>query len=881
METPGRWIAFLTLCFGFLPADAARAADAPDGLQALYDFKSSSGAIVKDRSGAGEPVDLEISNPKAVRRAEGLLEVRGETLIQSAKPASRIVDAVRRTGEITIEAWIRPAGTDLKGPARIVTLSRDSNERNFTLGQDGNKFDVRFRTTATSTNGIPSLASKNKSLTAKLTHVVYTRDRGGRTRVYLDGKPSEEGTVKGATSNWAGSYKLALANELNESRPWQGTYHLVAIYNRDLSPKEVRQRFEAGVDKRPVLARAGPDPKEKLFETQIAPLLAERCLECHDSSAKKGKLDLSRKTAAFAGGKKGDAIVPGDSGKSLVWEAIASGEMPDERDPLSDEEKKLVREWIDSGAVWTTEVIDAATYSRNRRAREIWLQRLTLPEYIETVRSAAGVDIAAEAREILPPDLRADGFSNTAYNLNIDLSHVGAYAKLAGVIVERMDVLKFAGRFSEKQKLNDDDMRDLISKMGKWLLRRPLEGHEVDSFRGITTTVASAGGGFEEAVSYVIEAMLQSPGFLYRIENQRGDGTLWPVGEYELASRLSYILWGGPPDRELMRAADSGDLVAPDAVEAQVRRMLEDPRTVARSARFIAEWLDLDRLENLRPAPEKFPGWDERLSADMREETLAFFEDVVWNQKRPLADLLNAQVTYVTPRLAKHYGLEPGAGEKVAGDDSGLLRIDVSSAPGRGGLLTQGSVLTAGGDEASMVTRGLFVLHNLLRGAVEDPPPCIDTTPPPTMAGLTQRGIAERRIADRNCGGCHAKFEPLAFGLEKFDGVGAYHEKDEHGNRLRDDGEILFPGAAEPVSYRTSAELMDLLAASDRVRECLAWKLAQFALGRPLDANDAMTMRQIHKKAQEGGGTYASLITAIVMSDLVQTTRTEGEENDE
>ncbi len=169
--------------------------------------------------------------------------------------------------------------------------------------------------------------------------------------------------------------------------------------------------------------------------------------------------------------------------------------------------------------------------------------------------------------------------------------------------------------------------------------------------------------------------------------------------------------------------------------------------------------------------------------------------------------------------------------------------------------------------------------NDLLRGTINAPPPCVNTMPPPTKTGLTQRGIAEGRIADNKCGVCHTRFEPLAFGLEKFDGVGAYHEKDEHGNQLRDDGEVLFPGTAKPIAYKSSAELMDLLAASDRVQQSLTWKLTQFALGRPLVAEDARAVAEIHKVAQKTGGTYPSLITAIVMSDLVQRARTEAIES--
>ena len=169
------------------------------------------------------------------------------------------------------------------------------------------------------------------------------------------------------------------------------------------------------------------------------------------------------------------------------------------------------------------------------------------------MRDTLGVDLEKEAHEILPRDQRADGFSNPAYNLAVDLKHVESYAKLAGIIVSEMDVMKFAARFSRKQRLIDDDMRELIAKMGHWVLRGPLEEREVVSYRGISTTVASAGGDYRECVELILEAMVQSPRFIYRVENQRGDGELWPVGEYELASRLSYILWGSSPDEELLK----------------------------------------------------------------------------------------------------------------------------------------------------------------------------------------------------------------------------------------------------------------------------------------------------------------------------------------
>ena len=869
--------------FAYLPAHSAAKDETANskpsrtatGLLVLYDFDSTKGNLVIDRSGAGEPLNLRITNSKAVNNSGGALEVRGKTQIHSEEPASKITNAVRRSGEITIEAWISPADRKQQGPARIVTLSRNANERSFTLGQDGEHYDVRFRTTGTNTNGLPSVSAKKTSVKTAATHVVYTRERSGRTRLFVDGRPQAESTVKGATDKWNGSYRLALANEFESDRPWKGKYHLVAIYSRDLSPAEVKQNFEAGPEAsggraaNAELAAATKIPRDvQLFETKIAGLIANHCLECHDSVTKEGGLDLSRKEFALAGGDSGPSIIAGKSAESLLWEYVQSDAMPAERSPLSDEEKNALREWIDAGATWSIELIDPLAYMHDQRATANWIRRLTVPEYIETVRSAVGVDISKEAREILPPDLRADGFSNTAYNLHVDLEHVEAYSRLAEIIVDRMDVMKFVGRFTKSRSLSTDNtMRDDIAKVGKWLFRGPLQEREITNYSGIPTMVAAAGGDFEDAMKYTIEAMLQSPRFVYRVEQQTGDGTAWPVGQHELASRISYTIWGAPPDEVLLRAADEGELHDSEKLQEHVQRMLDDPRAIERSKLFIQEWLGLNRLANMRPNEDKFPQWNAQLARDMREETLAYFEDIAWKEQRPLIDLLNAEFTYATPALARHYGLKP--------QGKGFARYDLSDVPSRGGLLTQGSLLTIGGDEASMVTRGLFVMHELLRGVVKDPPPCVDTTPPPTKEGLTQRAISEQRIANANCAGCHIKFEPLAFGLEKFDGIGAYHEADKHGNKLRDDGEILIPNTAEAIPYKNSAELMDLLAKSERVRESLTWKVTQFAIGRPLVAADIPVLNKIHKEAHEGGGSYSSLITAIVMSDLVQKTRTE------
>lgn len=866
--------AWLAMSFGIACGSVLRTNDAigsdrvDRGLEALYLFEAATGGRVKDHSGKTPPLDLHIDRLSSIKREAGFITIGDSSSLAPSRTARRLVDAIQRTGALSIEAWLRPAKSQQRGPARIVSLSNGPTERNFTLGQDGDHYDLRLRTSSTNSNGLPSTRSGKGAVKRRLTHLVVTRNSEGVVCFYVDGRLEQQGKAAGQLSPWQPEYRLAFANETTGDRPWLGELHLAAIYSAPLTAAEVAQNYSAG----PANGKAGDhgEPEETvanpLFATKIAPLLARRCLECHDSAAREGGLDLSKKNAALAGGDSGTALGAGRAAESLLWRRVELNEMPPD-ESLSNDEKQWLHAWIDAGADWSFDEIDPALYVGAPKPPATWVRRLTAPEYIATIRATVDVDIEAEAQDSLPPDLRADGFSNTAYNLTVDLEHIEAYSHLAATVARRLDVAAFAAQFSKKRSISDDKAtRNLIAKMGKWLLRGTLDEREITVYAGVATTTAAAGGDFEDAVRAIVEAMLQSPRFIYRIEDQRGDGTAWPLNDYELASRISYIVWGAPPDKKLYRAAESGVLQDREQLRNQVVRMLKDPRARARSAQFVIEWLDLNRLDSLRPNPTRFPEWDPQLAQDMQSETLAFFEELAWEQQRPLSDLFNAQFTFATPRLASHYGLAPHG--------AGWSRYDLSSVDPRGGLLTQGSLLTIGGDDASMVTRGLFVLHELLRGVVHEPPPGLDTTPVPAEPGLSRREIARRRVAHESCGGCHRRFEPLAYGLERFDGLGRYDEQDEFGNQLRLDGEVLFPGAAAPAPYQNTAELMNLLANSERVRQTITWKVVQFALGRPLTAAEAPLVDKVHEAAQQRGGAYAAVITELAVSDLVMRIQT-------
>lgn len=823
------------------------------------------------------------------------------------------------------------------------------------------------------------------------------------------------------------------------------------------------------------------------FDTVIAPILSEHCLECHDSATREGKLDLSKKSTAFGSDNHGPFLIPGSSEKSRIWESVEDDSMPENRPPLSASEKQKLRHWIDAGAVWPGEEIDPLAHLRAGGESSSLPRRLTREEYIATVRAATGVELEKEAIRQLPADQRAEGFTNTAYHLTVDLRHVQAYAALGRIIAERMNPAPF---LAKGNSTDDDALGAIIDRAAERLLRGPLSNMEREAYLELAREEAAASSRGDAAASsarLVVQAMLQSPRFLYRIESQRGDGEPKPVTPYELAARLSYLVWGSPPDEELRRAATEGKLDSEEEIARQVDRLLADPRAIDRSLTFARDWLDLDRLDSLRPGAKRFPDWTPELSADLKAETLAYFREVVWEEKLPLARLYNAPFTFVSPRLTRHYdfpapqksegprplvsydftkndkgrvmnrgslgesfhlGLDkkntvewkadgeyrfkdaaslqaakpaeaiakaikksgeftvsawitpantkqkgparivsisrgssernltlgqegdryevrvrakgtgkngttgwrtgggtvkterthvmvvfeksgqacvflngkeaaskklPGdlrdwrddfqlvLGNETSGDRPWLgtfhevaiydralppdqplpeaapawRKIDLTGVPGRGGLLTQGSLLSIGGDDASMVTRGLYVLEEVLGGGVTSAPPGTDTTPIPPKPGQSRRGVSETRMSKGECGGCHAKFEPLAFGLEKFDALGSWNDQDEHGNAQREDGQVLFPGAAEPVNYETVGELMDLLAGNDRVARTLTRKVAQFAAGRPLGNADAAVLDTIHRRATADGGTWPALIKAIALSDLTRRTPTE------
>ena len=262
----------------YTPVPAQSNGRVTSGLQSLYTFDEGSGSVVRDTAGVGPAEDLTIDAPNRVTWRPGALTVNSAVLIASSGAPTSLIDALRGSNQISLEAWIVPANVTQDGPARILTISGDIYNRDFTLGQGqygtlpADVYITRLRTTRTDVNGEPSLISPRGTATTALTHLVYVRDAGGTARTYINGQQVSTRSTSGDFSNWTQTFRLALANELSGDRPWLGEFHLVAIYNRALTAAEVQQNFAVGAD--PANGSSTPQPSNTPLPNGVPTLTA-------------------------------------------------------------------------------------------------------------------------------------------------------------------------------------------------------------------------------------------------------------------------------------------------------------------------------------------------------------------------------------------------------------------------------------------------------------------------------------------------------------------------------------------------------------------------------------------------------------------------------
>ncbi len=399
--------------------------------------------------------------------------------------------------------------------------------------------------------------------------------------------------------------------------------------------------------------------------------------------------------------------------------------------------------------------------------------------------------------------------------------------------------------------------RKILQKFASRAYRRPVRPEELDRLVRLFDQAQSAGDTFERAIQVACTAVLCSPNFLFLVERDPEPGqTSRALGDYELASRLSYFLWSSMPDDVLLALAQEGVLVRPDVLAAQAKRMLAEARSAALVENFATQWLTIRRLELVAPDSKQFPSFDEELRRAMYQESVLFFSDVVQND-RSVLDLLDADYTFLNERLARHYGIDGVNGPE-------FRRVALPDRR-RGGVLTQASVLTVTSNptRTSPVKRGKWILEQLLGTPPPPPPAAVEPLAEgPTTDGTTLRQRMEQHRANPNCAVCHAKLDPLGFGLENYDPIGAWRSEDG-GQPIDSSGEL-------PDGSRFSGpeQLKDwLLARQDDFVRAFAEKLLTYALGRGLEPYDRCTVDDVVAAARADGYRFSSFVLAIVASD--------------
>ena len=405
----------------------------------------------------------------------------------------------------------------------------------------------------------------------------------------------------------------------------------------------------------------------------------------------------------------------------------------------------------------------------------------------------------------------------------------------------------------------------ILTRLARRAYRRPITEQERERLVELYGAERAKGRAFEAGVQTALAYILVSPQFLFRVEQDpagAAPGSIYRIGDLELASRLSFFLWSSLPDDELIDVAAAGKLHDPEVLRGQVERMLADERATTLAKTFASQWLYLRNLRASAPDMYVFPDFDDNLRQSAIRETELLFETIV-REDRPLTELLSADYTYVNERLAKHYGIP-----NIYGDQ---FRRIAQTDERRYGLLGHASVLTLSSypNRTSPVSRGNYVLTNILGTPAPSPPPNVPTLPENTAEKLSMRARMERHRADPVCASCHKLMDPIGLALEHYDGIGRWRTED-NGEAVVDYGSPIhvlrdFGPINGPVDLRNA-----ILSQPERFVRTATEKLMTYALGRQLVAADMPTARAIVRGAAKDDYRFSSLVLGLVTSDTFQ-----------
>ena len=398
----------------------------------------------------------------------------------------------------------------------------------------------------------------------------------------------------------------------------------------------------------------------------------------------------------------------------------------------------------------------------------------------------------------------------------------------------------------------------IISTLARRAYRRPVTKTEVAGLTHFVAVAKADGRTPEQGIQLAIQAMLVSPHFLFHIEhdtNPTDVNAVHKVSDIELANRLSYFLWSSMPDEELQTLGEMNKLSQPGVLDAQMKRMLADPKASAMAENFAGQWLEIRNLDNIKPDPGKFPAWTPELRDAFKTETRMFFDNML-RENRPIGEFLNARYSYLNEFLAKYYGINDVKGPE-------FRRVDLKTEE-RGGILSQGSVLAVSSypSRTSVVIRGKYILNNILGTPPPPPPPDVPPLDESTVGtAMSLRQQMEKHRANAVCASCHSRMDPLGFGLENYDAIGKWRTAD--GKFPVDSSGVLPSGK----SFSTPLQMREILTGmqADFAR-CLTEKMMVYALGRGLKPYDKRTVAAVDDKLAASGYGFQTLVSEIVHS---------------
>jgi len=490
------------------------------------------------------------------------------------------------------------------------------------------------------------------------------------------------------------------------------------------------------------------------------------------------------------------------------------------------------------------------------------LRRLTNTEYNNTVRDLLGDGTRPADR--FPPEEETLGFDNNAAGRGVGVVHIELYMQTAETLIREAIENRRSQIIQCDIGLINETIcaRETVTRFARRAYRRRLTQREIDRFVAYFLELRAAST-FDESIIIILEVVLQSPHFLYRTEfgqpDDDEDGVVALTGS-ELATRLSYTLWGSPPDDELLAAAEIGELDTALGVAGQARRMLNDPRARDQSTHFHNQWLLLKKLATTFKDTELIPEYTPELRDLFQAETQYFVDYVIFGGGGDFKTLMSGSFTFLNKALADHYDLPSD------GMDDTFQKYNLPPAQ-RAGVLTQASMMSilAKFNQTSPVLRGHFVRDHILCQYIAPPPADINITPPDLDPNLTTRERFRQHTDDPQCAGCHTKMDPVGLAFENYDPIGRW--RTHEGDLLVDaSGELKFTWDANGT-VDNAVQMLQRLGESEEVRTCYARQWFRYAHGRDVGFDDECHLYDLMKAFETHAWDIKELMVALTQTE--------------